>query len=59
MSPEQCVADGVDERTDVYSMGSSMYFALTGKPPFEGESIIDTMQFEMSQEPDFEQLPLR
>src|SRR5512139_3483157 len=37
MAPEQCVADDVDPRTDVYGMGLVMYQALSGKPAFEGE----------------------
>ena len=41
MSPEQIlgVREGVDRRTDVWSLGASLYEALTLKRPFEAESV--------------------
>lgn len=45
MSPEQA-AGRVDEhafQTDVYSMGAVLFALLTGKPPFHGSSVVQTI----------------
>ncbi|MGD2135161.1 MAG: hypothetical protein PVF27_03330, partial [Gemmatimonadales bacterium] len=39
MSPEQAVGDVVDGRSDLYSLGATAFFALTGRAPFEAANV--------------------
>ena len=39
MSPEQCAAKPLDRRSDIFSLGSTFYCLLTGRPPFVGQSL--------------------
>lgn len=43
MSPEQINGSGTDERSDIYSLACLMYEALTSRPPFVGETPLETM----------------
>jgi Tol biopolymer transport system component len=57
MSPEQARGRSVDRRADLWALGAVLYEMLTGKAPFDGETVSDTLASVLKTEPDWDALP--
>lgn len=51
MSPEQIKGEATDERSDLYSLGISLYEMVTGEKPFHGDSNFSIMAAHINQAP--------
>ena len=49
MSPEQARGLPVDQRSDVFALGVTLYEMLTGRKAFQGQTNLDTMQAVLTQ----------
>jgi serine/threonine-protein kinase len=57
MSPEQAKGRHADKRSDVWAFGCVLYEMLTGRRPFEGDDVSDTLAAVLRGEPDWTALP--
>jgi uncharacterized RDD family membrane protein YckC len=51
MSPEQCLGEKADGRSDIYSFGCLMYEALNGRPPFIGVNPVQIIMRHLKADP--------
>ena len=53
ISPEQLVnASSADARSDLYSIGCSIYFTLAGRPPFDGGDLVNKIFKQRMEDPE-------
>jgi Tol biopolymer transport system component len=57
MSPEQARGQAVDKRVDVWAFGCVLFAMLTGRAPFGGETVTDTLAAVLEHEPAWRELP--
>jgi serine/threonine protein kinase len=51
LAPEQAVSNVVDIRADIYALGGTMYFMLTGQSPFPDGTIASKLMAHQTKEP--------
>jgi len=57
LSPEQCMGESIDQRTDIYALGVTYFEMLTGRMPFNAESPLALLrQILQDDPPDVSQL---
>lgn len=58
MSPEQAQGKAVDRRTDIWAFGCVLFEMLTGRPVFARETVAETLNAILQQQPEWSELPL-
>jgi serine/threonine protein kinase/Tol biopolymer transport system component len=58
MSPEQAKGQEVNRTSDVWAFGCVLYEMLTGRAPFEGETVSEVFAGILKGDPDWNRLPL-
>jgi len=50
-SPEQLRGEQLDQRSDIYAVGVTLFYLLTGRPPFEGKNMIQLLATVLDKSP--------
>lgn len=51
IAPEKILRQKPDGRSDMYSLGATLYHALAGSPPFEGNTPVDVVKARLTNDP--------
>ena len=57
MAPEQAKGRAVDKRADIWAFGVVLYEMVTGRRPFDGESVSETLAAVIKSDPDWSAVP--
>ena len=57
MSPEQARGHDVDKRSDIWAFGCVLFAMLTGRKPFDGDTLSDVIAATLTNDPDWTALP--
>lgn len=52
IAPEKLKRQKADVRSDIYSLGATLYHALGGRPPFEGETPVEVVKARLERAPE-------
>lgn len=51
LAPEAIRGGPIDRRADLYALGAMAYHLLTGRPPFDGESLVEILKKHLNEAP--------
>lgn len=51
MSPEQCLGNAIDARSDIYSLGCVLYELVEGHPPYQADNLLKVLHMHISAKP--------
>lgn len=52
ISPEKVQRRKADARSDIYSLGATLYHALSGRPPFDGDTPVEVVKARLGEKPE-------